>query len=246
MKTDRPITSFTCLTFDCFATLVDWESGIYEAIKPLHAAADRQALLKSFIRIEDRVLDEHPKALYKDGLAMIYGEMAKELGITATEDEKNAFGASVGDWPAFPDTLDALRRLQKHYKLVILSNVDLESFGRTLSDQMPGITFDAIYTAQEIGSYKPDLNNFEFMTSALAKDHGVKKEDIIHTAQALWHDHAPAKKHGLVSAWIERGEHGEAAIGGNLKEMGDTVDITWQFKTMGAMADFVDTEAAKN
>lgn len=249
MLTERPITSFKCLTFDCFATLIDWEEGIFNALASLRRqlpGRDRQTVLKSFIKHEDQVMEEHPKELYKSVLSMVYGRMATEFRVPASEQDKIKFGDSVGDWPAFSDTLDALTRLHKHYKLVILSNVDLVSFKRTLTDQMPGIEFDAIYTAQEIGSYKPDLNNFEFMISHLDSDHDVKKEDIIHTAQSLFHDHVPAKQIGLVSAWIERGEKGESAFGGKATDFGDKVAYTWQFKTMGAMADAVDAEAAKS
>lgn len=251
MLTERPITSFKCLTFDCFATLVDWEEGLWTALATLRqqlseAQQDRSVILKSFIKHEDKIMEEHPRELYKAVLAMTYGRMAAEFGVPASEEDKTKFGDSVGDWPAFADTLDALKRLHKHFKLVILSNVDLVSFKRTLTDQMPGIDFDAIYTAQEIGTYKPDLNNFEYMVSHLEKDHGVKKEDIIHTAQSLFHDHVPAKQFGLVSAWIERGEKGESAIGGKPSDFGDKIDLQWRFKTMGEMADFVDAQAAKS
>lgn len=250
MTTPRPITSFNCLTFDCFGTLVDWEGGIWNALAPINKQLpedhkhrdDRYGMLKKLIGHEMVVQKSKPNALYSDVLAETYGELAKELGVEASEDDKTKFGQSVGDWPIYPDTIEALNRLHSHFKLVILSNVDRDSFSRTLKNQFPNFTFDAIYTAEEIGSYKPDLNNFRYLIEHCDKDLGVKKENIIHTAQALSHDHVPAKQIGLASAWIERGRDKEvkSVMGGTLEEYKDKVAFTWHYATMGEMADAVD------
>jgi 2-haloalkanoic acid dehalogenase type II len=253
MAATRPLTSFSCLTFDCYATLVDWERGVWEALAPLNSQLpashplrdDRLKLLKKTIDHEGVVQKAHPDALYAKVLAETYGNLAKELGVEASEEDKRKFGASVGDWPIFPDTLDALNRLHKFFKLVILSNVDKDSFNRTLANQFPGFTFDAIYTAEEIGSYKPDLRNFQYLIEHCETDLGVKKDGIIHTAQALPHDHVPAKEVGLASAWIERGEEVESAMGGKLEDWADKVAFSWRFKNMREMADAVEAAAAK-
>jgi 2-haloalkanoic acid dehalogenase type II len=250
MKTSRPITSFGALTFDCFGTLVDWETGIYDALQPLvqqlpaaHPLRDnRHATLRAMIEHEGAVQQAQPSALYRDVLATAYGRLAEELGVPASDEDGRRFGGSVGDWPVFPDTVEALQRLRKHFKLVILSNVDTDSFRRTLANQFTGVDFDAVYTAQEIGSYKPDLNNFHYLVSHVQTDLGVGKEDIIHTAQSLRHDHVPAKQVGLVSAWIERGEVVESVMGGDLEGFGDKVELSWRFKNMAGMADFADKE----
>ena len=105
------------------------------------------------------------------------------------------------DWPAFPDSAAALAYLKQHYKLVILSNVDRTSFAG--SNRRLGVAFDAIYTAQDIGSYKPDPANFRYMLDHLAAL-GNGPGDILHTAQSLFHDHGPARRLGLASAWIDR------------------------------------------
>ncbi|POR34500.1 Uncharacterized protein TPAR_05299 [Tolypocladium paradoxum] len=248
MTTTRPITSFTCLTFDCFGTLVDWEGGIYKALSPLTRDLpashplhnDRSATLRAFIRLEGEVQRSRPNALYYSVLAETYGNLATELGVETNEEDKAKFGTSVGDWPVYPDTIDALKRLHKHFKLVILSNVDRDSFKRTLTQQLTGIDFDAIYTAQEIGSYKPSLNNFEYLIEHCAKDLGVKKEGIIHTAQSLHHDHVPAMQMGLASAWIERGVEVESVMGGDIKAYEGKVSYSWHCRSMGEMADAVD------
>jgi 2-haloacid dehalogenase len=115
--------------------------------------------------------------------------------------EHRAFGGSVGDWPAFADSTASLSYLKQFYKLVILSNVDRKSFAQ--SNRRLGVAFDAVYTAEDIGSYKPDLGNFRYMIGAL-KNSGHPERDILHIAQSLFHDHAPANAVGLRSAWIDR------------------------------------------
>jgi 2-haloalkanoic acid dehalogenase type II len=131
----------------------------------------------------------------------VHRRLAAELGLPTTSALDQAFGASVPDWPAFPDTVTALRYLQRHYKLVILSNVDRASFEG--SNARLGVTFDAIHTAQDVGSYKPDPANFRYLLDRLAAA-GHSPGEILHTAQSLFHDHAPAQAIGLASAWIDR------------------------------------------
>ena len=251
MAPQRPLTDYKALTFDCFGTLVDWESGIYNMLLPIQNALpeshpnynDRVGFLKLFIKNEGIVQKANPTALYPDVLAMTYKAIAKEVGVEPRDSDAVAFGNAVGDWPVFKDTQEALKRLQKHFKLVILSNVDKASFGRALTNQLPGITFDAIYTAQEIGSYKPDPRNFQYLIEHCEKDLGVSKDGIVHTAYALPHDLVPAHDAGLASCWIERGVEYPAVCGGgaNPEQFADTTSYAWQFKTMGDMADYVDS-----
>lgn len=248
MPTSKSITGFRCLTFDCFGTLVDWNRGIWDALEPLLSKLpensplrqDRREVLRLANRHEMEVQRDKPSALYPQVLGEMYDGLAKELGVDTSEGERVRFGQSVADWPAFPDSLDALHRLHKTYKLVILSNVDRPSFEQTLEKQFPGLTFDAIYTAQDIGSYKPDLRNFQYLLDHCEEDLGVRKDDIIHTAQSLTHDHEPAKVIGLTSAWIERDSDVKTLEGGNLEGFEGKLDLTWRFKTLGEMADAVD------
>ena len=196
---------FKVLTFDCYGTLIDWESGILRALDPLRAKLPRaisdETVLETFARHESAQEAETPTMIYSDLLATVHRKLAQEWRIEAAETEHRAFGQSVGDWPAFPDSAAALGYLKRHYKLVILSNVDRASFAR--SNRRLGVEFDAVYTAQDVGSYKPNPRNFTFMLEKLAAQ-GVRKQDILHTAQSLFHDHAPANQAGLASAWIDR------------------------------------------
>lgn len=199
------MSDFRVLTFDCYGTLIDWESGIHGALRPLlrkaGGAVGREAALEAFGRPEAEQQALTPAMVYSDLLAEVHRRLAEEWGLTAEEAEHRRFGASVPDWPAFPDSGEALASLKRHYRLVILSNVDRAGFAS--SNRRLGVEFDAIYTAQDIGSYKPSQRNFDHMLERLAAlGHG--KGEILHTAQSLFHDHVPAKRAGLATAWTDR------------------------------------------
>lgn len=207
------LTDFRALTFDCYGTLIDWETGIFTALQPLLTRAGsrlpRDAVLETFAQHESRLEAANPTLRYSDLLANLHGELAVAWQVTPDDAENRRFGASVGDWPAFADTVASLRYLQKHYKLVILSNVDRASFGVT--NRRLWVTFDAVYTAEDIGSYKPDPRNFAYLVEHLAAM-GIERDCILHTAESLFHDHAPANTAGIASAWIHR-RHGQPGWG---------------------------------
>ena len=196
---------FRVLTFDCYGTLIDWESGIHAALQPLLRKGglelSRDAVLEAFAQHESAQQAETPGMRYAELLAQVHLRLADEWGMEPDEQGAARFGASVPDWPAFPDSAPALTYFKRHYKLVILSNVDRASFAG--SQKRLGVNFDAVLTAQDIGSYKPDPRNFQYMLEKLgAQGHG--RGEILHVAQSLFHDHAPAKRVGLASAWIDR------------------------------------------
>lgn len=199
------LSQFKALTFDCYGTLIDWESGMVAALKPLTAQVkgplSRDAILEAHARHESSQQHETPAKRYSELLAVVYKRLAEEWGVPQSWDECLAYGNSIKDWPAFPDSAEALAYLKKHYKLVILSNVDNQSFAA--SNKKFGVTFDAVYTAEDIGSYKPAARNFDYMLDKL-KSLGVEKGDILHTAESLFHDHRPANDQGLHNCWIFR------------------------------------------
>ncbi len=196
---------FAVVSFDCYGTLIDWESGIWAALQPLRAktggAPSRDAALAAFARHESAQEAETPGLIYSELLARVHRRLAAEWGVAPGAASDRAFGSSVGDWPAFPDSAEALAYLQRFYRLVILSNVDRASFAR--SNARLGVAFAAIYTAEDIGSYKPDPRNFRYMLDRLAEA-GHRPDEILHVAQSLYHDHLPANRCGLNSAWIDR------------------------------------------
>ena len=242
---------FKLLSFDCFGTLVDWESGIYTELHPLIARLppnhvlknDRKGIIKVFNKEEVSLCRTSPGLSYNILLQEAYYNLASALSLPRPpQAEAEHIGGSVGRWPAFPDTVAALNRLAQHYKLVILSNVDNESFSQTLSGPLKDVQFDAVHTAQDIGTYKPDLNNFRYLLKHVKEDLGVEKEQVLHTGHGLKADHVAAKQMGMVSAWIARGD-GEGGPGTELEEVEGKVTFTWQFDSMKEMADAVDEES---
>jgi len=238
----KQLADFSALTFDCYGTLIDWESGIWDALQPLlHANGcetfTRQVALGAFAELESAQEAATPDRLYPDLLATVHGDFAKRFDLKTGSDLDTAFGNSVPHWPAFPDTADALRVLKKHYKLVILSNVNRSGFAA--SNRKLGVTFDAIYTAEDVGSYKPNPRNFQYMLDHLKAEHGLSGGDILHTAQSLFHDHVPARDAGLARAWIDRQGLSEGGDWGATAQVAERPEVDFLFPTMGAMADAV-------
>jgi 2-haloacid dehalogenase len=196
---------FDALTFDCYGTLIDWERGILDVLRPW---ADRQsvgvsdeALLEAFADFESHHEVATPRMLYPEILQAVFVDVARRFGVTADTTEARAFGRSVRDWPPFPDSPAALRYLKQHYKLAIISNVDRDSFAH--SQTKLGVAFDAIITAQDVGTYKPALRVFEHAFEKL-RPLGIERARILHVAQSLFHDHEPAKALGLRTVWVNR------------------------------------------
>ena len=207
------LTDFKVLSFDCYGTLIDWETGIPLALQSFLTrtgkAFGRDQVLETFARHEAAQESETPSMIYSKLLSVVHTRMAKEWGIEASAEESEAFGNSIRNWPAFADSPEALQYLKQHYKLVILSNVDRESF-KTSNVQLK-VEFDYIFTAQDIGSYKPNSRNFEYLIQRLGEV-GFQKHEILHTAESLFHDHVPANRAGLASAWIYR-RHAQQGFG---------------------------------
>ncbi len=198
------LADFDTLIFDCYGTLIDWESGMIDALGPLTsrlARVDRDDVLQRHAFHESEQQRRTPTKPYREILAIVYRRLADEWGLPVEEADCRRYGESVKDWPAFPDAAVSLEALAAHYRLVILSNVDNESFAA--SNDKLGVRFDAVYTAEDIGSYKPADANFVHMISELA-GLGVDKSKILHTAESLFHDHGPANRHGLASCRIHR------------------------------------------
>ena len=237
------LTDYSLLSFDVYGTLIDWEKGVLEALKPLLAKdPDREVtskqLLETYEKNEKMQQKSTPDMVYSQLLATIHPLIAAELGLPEpTTEESKLFGQAIGSWSPFPDTVDALKRLSKTYKLVVLSNVDRESFSATNAGPLKGVNFDAILTAQDIGSYKPDRRNFEYMMRVAKEKFGIEKGQILKTAQSQHHDHTPASKLGIKSVWIARSG---AVMGYGGKDSEAIYD--WKFETLGQMADAVDKE----
>jgi 2-haloacid dehalogenase len=200
---------FDVLTFDCYGTLIDWETGIVSALRPIldahQVTVSDEQVLETFARHE-AVIEAGPYRRYRQVLAQCLDGIGADLGFAATDAEREAFAASVADWPAFPDSPAALRELKRRFKLAVITNCDDDLFAG--SNGRLGVEFDWVVTAQQVGSYKPSHRNFQRAFETI----DAPRERILHVAQSLFHDHAPAKQLGMRSVWIDR-RHGADGFG---------------------------------
>ncbi len=230
------LTDFKALTFDCYGTLIDWETGIAQALQPLTRlrgeSLERDRVLEDFAQAESRQQAETPQMLYPGILALVHQELERKWGVEAPASMRESFAASVGQWPAFPDSAAALKHLAQHFKLIVLSNVDRAGF--QASRARLGIEFDAVYTAQDIGSYKPDERNFHFLLKRASNEFGLSKSEILHTAQSIFHDHLPATRLGLSTAWIDR--RADQAGWGATMQPSSMPDTDFRFNSMADLA----------
>lgn len=230
------LTDFKALTFDCYGTLIDWETGMVEGLAPLTrrlpTPLSRDAILEAHARHESAQQLQTPGKAYRHLLPIVYKRLAEEWSLSVTFEECQAYGQSVKNWPPFSDSAEALAYLKQHYKLIILSNVDNESFAA--SNEKLGVSFDAIYTAEDIGSYKPAERNFNYMLRNL-KTLGIEQRDVLHTAESMFHDHGPANRHGLASCWIYR-RFDKDGFGATMHP-GDMPKYDFRFNSMKELAD---------
>jgi len=192
---------FKVLTFDCFGTLVDWETGILDALHPIVRRHDRSVseddLLALFARVE-APLQRGPYLRYRTVLQRATRAIGARLGFALSEQEADALARSLPTWPLFPDTVESLKALAQRYALGIISNVDDDLFAPVRSRLGAPISY--LMTAERARSYKPSRNNFH---RALA-DIGRPWSEVLHVAQSLYHDVAPARSLGLSTVWVDR------------------------------------------
>lgn len=192
---------FSLLTFDCYGTLVDWETGILDAVRPVcraHGSNPPDALVLSAFAAAEHLAQGGRYRSYRYVLADTLRRMGIAMGFRPSRREQEAFAGSPGRWPVFPDTVEALGRLARRYRLGIVSNVDDDLFAETRLRL--GTEFDWVVTAQQVRSYKPARKHFDEM-AARSK---VPRERTLHVAQSLFHDIAPASKLGYATLWVNR------------------------------------------
>jgi 2-haloacid dehalogenase len=230
----RDFSPYRALSFDCYGTLIDWETGIRQALQPWAAEHGLEAtageLLSRFGAHEHVIQTQSPTLVYPRVLADALRRVGADLGVEVTDADAADFGESVGSWPAFPDSAAQLRRLQQHYRLIVLSNVDRASFAR--SNRRLGVTFDLIITAEDVGSYKPNRANFERLLADVGSL-GIGRGELLHVAQSLFHDHGPAQRIGLPSVWIDR--YGTPA--GTGASPSTDVQVDWRYTSLAEFAD---------
>jgi len=199
--TDLDYGGFDALTFDCYGTLIDWETGILtglrSALAPHGIERPDDELLEAFAVLE-ATAEAGPYLRYREILGRCLREIGTRYGVSVGDAAVAGFGGSVVDWPAFADSAAALARLHTRFRLGVLTNCDDDLFAGSAARL--GIDFDWVVTAQQVRSYKPDRRNFH----AAFERVGIPRERILHVAQSLFHDHVPARELGLATVWIDR------------------------------------------
>ncbi|MDZ7960084.1 MAG: haloacid dehalogenase type II [Aulosira sp. DedQUE10] len=203
---------YKVLTFDCYGTLIDWESGILAALKPILSThrhhLDDEQILQLFAEFEAEI-QKGEYITYKEVLRKVVQRFGEQFGFEPSDEELYALSASIKHWLPFPDTIEALKSLKKQFKLAIISNVDDNLFA--YSAQHLAVEFDWIITAEQVKSYKPSLNNFR----AAIEKIGLPIEQILHVACSVYHDIVPAKSLGISTVWVNR-RASKAGVGANL------------------------------
>ena len=193
--------TYEILSFDCYGTLIDWETGILSALAPVLARHGRsvpgETLLEAYGQLEAGA-EQAPYRPYAIVLREVVEGLGDRFGFTPDEADRGVLASSLGDWPPFPDTRDALRALKTKYRLAVISNIDDDLFAGTARSL--GVEFDWVVTARQVGSYKPSLESFR---QSLAR-FGAPSDKVLHVAQSLYHDIAPAKSLGLSTVWVNR------------------------------------------
>ena len=212
-----PIIGKRVLTFDCYGTLIDWETGILDRVRPWFQEAGRadvpdDLVLTAFALHQARHQQPRPALPYPDVLRLTWRDIAATFGLSDDAEHDRLFAESCSDWPPFPDTITALKQLSSRFALVALSNVDNASLARSL--QLLRVPFLLTVTAEDVGSYKPGLAHFETALRRLAEE-GYSQESILHVAQSRHHDVDPAGRLGIPTVWVNR-RHGKRGTGATI------------------------------
>ena len=221
---------FDWLSFDCYGTLIDWESGILGYLRPLlqskSCKISDDEILNRYSEFEPRQQSGEYRR-YREVLASVVRDFARELRFEVTDTEAAGLADSIRNWQPFPDTIDGLRRLHSRHKLAILSNIDDDLFAHS-AQKLEGVvapssssavawasrptlrpwpTFDCVVTAQQVGSYKPSPRNFATLLDRLA----IPSDRLLHVAESLYHDVVPARGMGIATVWVNRRQGKKAA-----------------------------------
>jgi 2-haloacid dehalogenase len=207
---------YKALTFDCYGTLIDWEAGIADLIRPWQAQImppiPTDLILSAFALMQAKHQQVQPALLYPEVLKRSWRDVEETFGWEHNAARADSFAASVGDWPPFLDTVESLRYLSRYYRLAILSNVDNASLTYTMTRLE--VPFALTVTAEDVGAYKPNLAHFQTALARLASQ-GIARDEVLHVAQSKHHDIKPASDLGLACVWVDR-RHGKNGSGATI------------------------------
>jgi 2-haloacid dehalogenase len=188
---------FRIISFDCYGTLIDWETGILGAFHSVFPRVDDRKVLTLYSEFEPAI-QAHGYKTYRLVLREVLANIAAALGEEVPSGREDAIADSIPGWQPFPDTVEALERLQERYKLAIISNIDNDLFAHTARHLR--VRFEHVITAQEVGAYKPSLKNFEVAEQRMQ----MPRSEWLHAAESIYHDVVPAKQLGIANVWVNR------------------------------------------
>jgi len=259
----KSLKSFKVISFDVYGTLIDFKPAILSALLPLlsrvpddspykaHRDGDDDIgakLLVMFKSQEDALMVGKPVRPFQDVLWEIYMRIASELHIAPNApglaEEAAVFGGSVGSLPAYADSVEACQRLSTlGYKLVFLSNIERHASRLTSQGPLQDVALWREYSASDFEQDDPDRRKLEFLVKQVTENEeggSIRKDEILHVANSLGHDHAPAKKLGLSTVWIWR----DSVRWGKEQEIRASIDKVgygWRF---GSLTEFADAAEA--
>jgi 2-haloacid dehalogenase len=217
---------FRCLSFDCYGTLIDWESGIKNAIRTILVERGVRSNVEQLYKVRedlefDLIQGEYRR--YREILALSLKETFAQFHLPYSNRDGERLADSVPNWPLFLDTVPSLVRLRRMSKLCIISNIDKDTIAKT-KDRI-GVRFDLIVTAQEARSYKPSIRPFQLALQKLK----VESSDVLHVSSGFRYDIPPAQKLGFKTAWVNRKRE--------QKPQGHKAD--YDFESLQQLAEFI-------
>jgi 2-haloacid dehalogenase len=201
VKSPMDFSAFTTITFDCYGTLIDWEAGILPVLRRVLAAHGQSLLEAAILELYgefEAQAESGAYQSYRDVLESVVRQFGERCGFHPTPAELRSLHESVPAWPPFPDTVAALLKLERHYQLAVISNIDDDLFAETRKHL--GVEFAAVITAQQARSYKPSLNNFRLALQRL----GIEPSRLLHAGQSVYHDVIPAQSLRINTVWVNR------------------------------------------
>jgi len=216
------------LTFDCYGTLIDWEAGILSVLRSIlsaHAVSLSDAEILRFYGDFEAEAEQGPYREYREVLRSVVRSYGVQFSFVPTADEVEALPDSIPEWRPWPDTVSALQKLQRRYKLAVISNIDDDLF-RLTQRNLP-IDFQSVTTAMQARCYKPALDIFRLALGRTA----IPSQKVLHVGQSIYHDVLPAKSLGLSTVWVNRPSRRDGA--GAVKKVGGTPD--WEIADLEAL-----------
>jgi len=228
--------SFKALTFDVVGTLIDFEAGILAHVRAVAGDVGKAHSDDDILKAYRQARAMTDSGWWPDDLERCYHVMAAGLDLPDSPEYARGLALAVEHFPAFPDSIEALKRLHKHFKLVATTNSQvwaLNYMAKTLDEP-----FDVRITVDDVRFEKPDPQFFAYARGVLATQ-GILFENILHVAQSQYHDIGVAMRLGYQTCWIER-RFAQKGTGGTLES--DRYEPHYHFTSLAQLADAVEAE----